>query len=1479
MSKIKSSDKGKAAKKKNAEEIKSDIIDGSSITDLVNFSIDRYTSIPNFVRLAEYLRGQQEFGLVIRVCDRAQRRLQNMEKDRVGREIRSIRLAKLEKKLKQKQDESDPKNKKPHEDLGDELTTGETHLFKWVQMEKNINNFLPGDFTLTQRANFDYQLQIARLLINTVLDSNTLREAAAEAANQEVDDVTSDASLDQIIDRCLIFVVNPEHLESIANLLLEKGKFQSALNVCTRAFGRVQEMRGRLEQKIKLQTQKVLLEQEETRLEKIKKELTANQQKLLATHKSIKNLPSVFSFDSESNDAYDTLALNLTKLMLKIAMDFKLALKRKQTLVEKRGKRFTKKEKQALADNTTDKTLRSVLEEGMKTGNVENPNHLYQIAEQLYSGEEWELAYPVISKGRKRILDIQADIKKRKEDRARLETLRTERSEAYTQWKPENMPQTRRAELDKLEFDDHVFRTFESRYKNDSFEQFENLHIKVMKLLVDCMMNQYKTTKKQSKETKKPPVAYEKRAIELLDSIEKPNFIYQLAKHMEHYWKFASDMVIKFGEKCQNITRKIEEDRQRRAPLTTERDRVKSEIEDLTTRNRDVPKEKTDRLEHLNKQIAALPAWVEYANLDNPREYDELNLDVVRVMISAILNNKVLFDAKIAKARKTKDPATIVESEIEAKRQKIQEGIQKMVSTTLERFSNPSDLLKIARDMKNKEEVDIVLQISIKSLQRILDIEVQRNLRLQNLAKLKAAQEAKQPAKVAEIEKKMSDLAVWPHYAELENKNQYAQTKYEIIKVALESVLEHQTKVEANISQQYYLDKKRTDEKKISAQREAMENNIEQVVKLCNANLRNADRLFDICRDLSTRKQASILLRIAPAFFSHIRSLVEKREEKDRRDCYFKVLTQEKNDMARIKKELEAGLAKELADITTERNDEAANKDPFKYPVDLKDQNGLNRYVEDFASLLVKTTFSTNQHIEQSIKTDEEKDVLTSSRRKYLESQIKANNETTLQLIFDHVRNPVFVSGLVRQYNDKQLYDFGIDLGLNALAKRRDVADKQEANQSRLDRIKKLEEERAELDKKRKKLTTEQVDELRRLYLETSVFQTNPSYVTDTRPQQLAMDIAKDLIVTMQKAKTSNQRSAEVVDECLKHITEITTLIQFAKYLTTQTEYKHTIKAGRKCEEYINAIKMDLEKREAMKKRVTDLEESKLKALAALGTSGGESNIDPKIKEDLENTKKELEQLPEIEYDKRQLDSWLLDISAVVIEAAKIEEDDQTLCEQTVMAFKIDTSLERWDQVRNMVGEANWGKIKKDLVDFILKRDDKPEDKIELLLKDGLYEYCLDLFPAPTGQGRELELLLRLWTEVEENDPKLLERFIPLVCRFVKRYYQEHKYKSVDALLDRVAHWFPTMVIEVYRQACDMVLLWILPSQYTRFIDAMKECKKRLTDLNRENDWEELLRDFKRQHYGKRKLMQMLLGVVDDPDWSIEVVNTGKANP
>eukprot|EP01089_Gocevia_fonbrunei_P006169 TRINITY_DN1672_c0_g1_i2.p1 TRINITY_DN1672_c0_g1~~TRINITY_DN1672_c0_g1_i2.p1 ORF type:complete len:1136 (-),score=330.55 TRINITY_DN1672_c0_g1_i2:332-3739(-) len=1124
-----------------------------------------------------------------------------------------------------------------------------------------------------------------------------------------------------------------------------------------------------------------MLQQEEDRLRVIKKALPEEQKKLLDTHLDVKNLPKAYQFDPEDNNAYDNLAFELTQQMLKTAMDNKQALKHKKALVEKKRAVYTKKEKQAISNNTADKTVEEVLRQCMKPGNVEDPSHLTKIADQLFRGEEWDLVYPVVAQARKNIQDLHESYKQLQINKARIAELQKLRTDKYKEWTPEKFPKAQREELDKLEFDNYVYENFTSTYKKSSPIKLDELHLKLMTLLIENMMTNYK----------EKAVEYDDKAVELLDSIEKPTFLYSIAKHIESNWKQASDAVVKFGEKCQNILRKVEEMRQRRAPLTKERNELKAKIEDLEKRNRDVAKEDKERVASLEKQIAALPPWPEYAKLDDPYQYDELNLDVVRVMISAILNRKVLYEERITKLRSENAPSKIDEKKIEKERNDLQKESQEYVRSILERFANPTDLLKVSKDMKARQEVDIVLMISVKSLARITDIEVQRNLRNKVLESLEAAKKAKDKTKITSQEKKLTGLPVWPHYAALADANQYNNTKYEIVKVAMDTILEHEDKVEKIIADQYYLDKKAVDEKKIKQKRGIMDENIIQVVKLCNANIKDARRLNDIAKDLSTRKQASILLKIAPAFYEHVRYLENIRTTRDKRDCWLNVLKQEKQELQRIKRELPAEFQKELEQLELEVKEEREGKKPFKYPGDLKDANGHNELVQDFTSMLLRTTFATNQQIEQSIVADKERDTMTEGRINYLLGKVEEHISETVSLVQKNVSNPVFMNTVViRQFFDKQLYKQAVALGLDGLDKNGKVAEIQEEHNRLKLRKEKLETEKADLDKRRKKLSKEQTEELRILNLDISVFLKNPTYIQTVKPQQLGMEISKELVNTMEKGKTPQNESDKVMKVCLTHMSEVNVLIEFSKWLLAATEYRHTITAGKKCEKHINEFYLDLEKREKLKKRVTDLEEQRLKGLAQPGAEG-EGGLDPKLKEELENAKQVLEQLPEIDYDKSKLDSWMLQISEVVINAAKVEDDDETLREQTVMAFKIDTSIARWDQVRNMVSDENWEKIKKELVVFVLERDDNPVDKIELLMKDGLYDYCVKLFPAATGKGKELDLLLRLWTTVEENEPKLLEQFIPIVCRYMKRYYQEHKYNMVDPLLDKVAHWFP----------------------------------------------------------------------------------------
>jgi len=528
------------------------------------------------------------------------------------------------------------------------------------------------------------------------------------------------------------------------------------------------------------------------------------------------------------------------------------------------------------------------------------------------------------------------------------------------------------------------------------------------------------------------------------------------------------------------------------------------------------------------------------------------------------------------------------------------------------------------------------------------------------------------------------------------------------------------------------------------------------------------------------------------------------------------------------------------------------------------------QYVEDFTDLMLRTSFATNEAIQKQIDDDKEKDTLTETRIKFLIGKVDETVAETVKLICENVHNPIFIKSLAQRFSYKELYEKAIKLALDALDKKDKINDLKEKNQHNHDRKEKLEKEKEDLDKRRKKLSQEKTDELREINLNILLFGRQPNFVQTIEPQRLGMDIGKDLITLMEKAKTPEKEADRVVDICLEHMHDVNILIEFTKYLIEATEYRHAIKSGKKCEARISEFYADLEKRENVKKQIKELEERRLKTMASGET---DPKVTAKLNDKLEKSKKELEQLPELDYDKAKLDEWILEISEQVVNAAKILDDDETLREQTVMAFKIDTSIERWDNVRNMVSDESWDKIKKELVVYVLQRDDNPVDKIELLMKDGLFEHCVKLFPQATGQEKELDLLVRLWKEVEENDPKMLEQFIPIVSRYMKRYYQEHKYEIIDPLLDRVAHWYPGVVVDLYKQATDMVLLWILPSQYTRFCDAMKKCKKRLVeDVKRPQDWDDLVRDIKRQHHGKRKLLQMLLAIVDDPDWNLDVV-------
>jgi len=243
-----------------------------------------------------------------------------------------------------------------------------------------------------------------------------------------------------------------------------------------------------------------------------------------------------------------------------------------------------------------------------------------------------------------------------------------------------------------------------------------------------------------------------------------------------------------------------------------------------------------------------------------------------------------------------------------------------------------------------------------------------------------------------------------------------------------------------------------------------------------------------------------------------------------------------------------------------------------------------------------------------------------------------------------------------------------------------------------------------------------------------------------------------------------------------------------------------------------------------------------------------------------------------VEYDDiGVLDEWTLTIAGTIIAAAKIEDMDDVLRVQTILAFKVDPTPDRWNQVKMLTSKREWEEVKKELVIYLLKASTNPDDKnfvnpnmkVDLLLKEGLWKDCMGIFPKPQGSANEIDLLQRLWFEVEKNSPTELASLLPIVERYVKKYFQEFKYLEMDKFLDHLQKRFPDWIADLFTKGTDMLLVNLLPSQYGLFVQFLRAFKTRVTNLGKGKDWDNFMNNFKIQNKTKKKLMSMVSMISD----------------
>jgi len=111
----------------------------------------------------------------------------------------------------------------------------------------------------------------------------------------------------------------------------------------------------------------------------------------------------------------------------------------------------------------------------------------------------------------------------------------------------------------------------------------------------------------------------------------------------------------------------------------------------------------------------------------------------------------------------------------------------------------------------------------------------------------------------------------------------------------------------------------------------------------------------------------------------------------------------------------------------------------------------------------------------------------------------------------------------------------------------------------------------------------------------------------------------------------------------------------------------------------------------------------------------------------------QVKSLPKLSFTKEEITNLILKNADTMIASASVEDMEEVLLEASIRAFKAETTIARWENVRNVAEEAKWDEIKKTLVEYVISSDADPKDKLELLIQDKLYKQASDSWNRPVS--------------------------------------------------------------------------------------------------------------------------------------------------
>eukprot|EP01114_Cavostelium_apophysatum_P005388 TRINITY_DN1631_c0_g1_i3.p1 TRINITY_DN1631_c0_g1~~TRINITY_DN1631_c0_g1_i3.p1 ORF type:complete len:2306 (+),score=986.21 TRINITY_DN1631_c0_g1_i3:123-7040(+) len=1355
-------------------------------------------------------------------------------------------------------------------------------------------------------------LQVAQQIVNSLFDSKAKMEAKIARDLQMTEaEIESErkqkrGEVQEALTYCLQpeLVWDPRDMVTLAQDMNNQKENVLVMQVADKVMHRIKELNNAAEQREPFVKELEQLRGDREKLRYQKKALSHDMQdKYLECELQDRIDRQGPSYQFLTPYQSDNLLLQLSQLVLKATLDSKDELENKidNDIEKKMSQAQIAADRKVIAEQ-----LDSVL--NLCLTNVVDPQHLNQLANTVASRYRKEI--PVVVKLTEASHVKAEEVDKQREVRAPIQRQLDEcNSEIQAlELVKKSIPSDLDKRVKSLEkslaklpkWPHYAGDVFDPNYYSSLYQQNANLNIST----VVKARQQYEQKIQQQLQVNEKQVAEERATFDVqlrqavdfcLDRVEDPTILAASQSDLGNN-ELEINLNIDLGKKAQDRIKYLEDLRSKRAPLQAQIDKLKAEQASLQEKKKTLHPQQQQTLDKLEAALRALPRLPPYAKLFQYNQYQHLNLSIAQKITSSVLYARDMLEAKVRQLME-EDTYVMQEDKIKQERAVIDAQTEKVVSQHVAELRNPEHIITEIHQLSGLEDTKHVHRLGVQALTVIKTLDDQRAVRAPLQKKLNELREeeeqmvdqkktlsSQQQKDISDLEEKLKNLPDWPYFASLFNYHEYDQNKLDVVTTLMDVYTNKQNALEEKIKAQMFNDPSSVNQADVEKQRKELQTQMDKVVTLSLSHVSDPNFLFRFATHFAYREQPESQVRVVAKIFEQVAALERQREERDRINELISLLQNEQQQLEAQKKQLAPAQIKQLENLTEEIKNRR-----FPYVTNANQHDNL---ILGVATLLFASVSDFKTKTEQKILAGEEDRSLSVEQVDTLKKRVQTNLDDAVNLILSKLENPNSVLALLQNSAQLQDYERVVAFGRKALALVQHLEVARKAREGPKKELVKLREEKEILEQNRKQLSPQQQNQLRDLELEQRLLYLRPSYVCSDEGtyDDLSAEVANAMINALiekrvafeNKAAMNDALSADEIEtekhklkqeletavkECLRIIRNVNNLQSVIDTLNDSKEYSLVIKAGQRAEERIEELRRELEKREQL-----NLQKENIESEVMLQKDGATEDQ----KKMLQQIEQQLQELP-VEYeDAATLDNYTLDVAGKIIAAAKIEDLDDVLRVQTSLAFKVDTTPDRWNQVKMLTSETEWEEVKKDLVKYLLKASSNPEDKnyidpgvkVDLLLKEGLWKECLAIFPKPSNNDHELELLFKLWIEVEKFSPNDLKDLLPTVERYVKNYFQGFRYTELDKLLDQIQKKFPNNILDMFKNGTEVMLINLLPSQYGSFVQFFRAFKKRMVALNQTAQWEEFFKKFKVDHKGKKKLMGML-NMLGDSSWNI----------